>query len=100
MEFQAESTARDLLNTTLSLINKDPRNATTPAEPLDSSDIRAFRKWDYFPHFDSQPLKDGAYAKLNRLQGCNKSFWASGLNGMEIVEWAIRAGQDVVDTYF
>ncbi|KAF1956436.1 FAD/NAD(P)-binding domain-containing protein [Byssothecium circinans] len=99
-EFQAESTARNLLNTTLSTINKDPRNATASAQPLCPAEIKAFKKWDYFPHFDTQPLRDGAYAKFNRLQGCNKSFWASGLNGMEIVEWAIRAGQDVVDSYY
>jgi hypothetical protein len=99
-EFQAESTAKDLLNSTLSRINKDPRNANATAQPLCAADIREFRKWDYFPHFESEPLRNGAYAKLNRLQGCNKSFWASGLNGMEIVEWAIRAGQDVVDAYF
>lgn len=99
-EYIAESTARDLLNTTMSHLNKDPRNATAQSEPLCSSDIRAFRKWDYFPHFGTDALKNGAYARLNRIQGCNKSFWASGLSGMEIVEWAIRGGQDVVDEYF
>ncbi|PVI02015.1 FAD/NAD(P)-binding domain-containing protein [Periconia macrospinosa] len=99
-EFQAESTALDLLNTTLSLINKDPRNATTAPVPLRKDQVRAFRKWDYFPHFDTEPLRNGAYAKLNRLQGCNKSFWVSGLAGMELVEWAIRAGQDIVEMYY
>lgn len=99
-EFESESSARDLLNTTLSKINKDPRNNTAQAEALVPSDIRAFRKWDYFPHFDSEPLRNGSYAKLNKLQGCNRSYWASGLQGMEIVEWAIRAGQDIVDSYF
>ncbi|KAJ4301913.1 hypothetical protein N0V90_004009 [Kalmusia sp. IMI 367209] len=99
-EYQSESYARDLLQTTMSKINKDPRNVTEQAEPLSSNNIRAFRKWDYFPHFGSQSLRNGAYGYLNRIQGCNKSFWASGLQGMEIVEWAIRAGQDVVDTYY
>lgn len=100
-EFQAESTARGLLNSTLSRINKDPRNATASlGRPLRDAEIRAFRKWDYFPHFDTEPLKNGAYARFNRLQGCNKSFWASALSGMEIVEWAVRAGIDVVDTYY
>ncbi|UPX11015.1 uncharacterized protein EKO05_0001642 [Ascochyta rabiei] len=99
-EFQTESAARRLLIESLSEINKDPRNATEPSEPLTDSDVKAFRKWDYFPHFDSQPLRDGAYEKFNCLQGKNKSYWASGLNGMEIVEWAIRGGQDVVESYF
>ncbi|KAL5429097.1 hypothetical protein PMIN06_004729 [Paraphaeosphaeria minitans] len=98
--YESESTARDILQTTLSKINKDPRNMTAQSEPVDSDEIKAFRKWDYFPHFGSEALRNGAYGYLNRLQGCNKSFWASGLGGMEIVEWAIRAGQDVVDTYY
>ena len=99
-EFQSESSARELLQTTLSKINKDPRNMTNQAVPLDSDDIRAFKKWDYFPHFGSEALRNGAYGYLNRVQGCNKSFFASGLSGMEIVEWAIRAGQEVVDAYY
>lgn len=98
-EFESESSARDLLQSTLSKINKDPRNETEPAEPVCPDDIRAFRKWDYFPHFDSEPLRNDAYGKLDQLQGCTKTYWASGLQGMETVEWAIRAGQDVVDSY-
>ncbi|KAJ4380739.1 hypothetical protein N0V86_004100 [Didymella sp. IMI 355093] len=99
-EFQTEEAARRLLIESMSEINKDPRNVNETAEPLTDSDVKAFKKWDYFPHFDSQPLRDGAYSKFNRLQGHKKSYWASGLNGMEIVEWAIRGGQDVVESYF
>jgi hypothetical protein len=99
-DFKSEKSAREQLNVTMSALNKDPRNTTAQGEALTQSDIRAFRKWDYFPHFNTEPLKNGAYDKLNKLQGCNRSYWASGLQGMEIVEWAIRAGQDVVDTYF
>lgn len=100
MEFQSIQSAEDLLVSTLSEINKDPRNETAPPEPFTQENVKAFRKWDYFPHFDSEPLRNGSYTKLNALQGCNKSYWASGLNGMEIVEWAVRAGLDVVDSYF
>lgn len=99
-EFQTEEAARRLLIESLSDINKDPRNVNETATPITDSDVKAFKKWDYFPHFDGQPLRDGAYSKFNRLQGHKKSYWASGLNGMEIVEWAIRGGQDVVESYF
>jgi hypothetical protein len=99
-EFQTEDAARRLLIESLSDINKDPRNATEKPEPVTDSDVKAFKKWDYFPHFDSQPLKDGAYDKFNRLQGHKKSYWASGLNGMELVEWAVRGAQDVVDSHY
>lgn len=63
-------------------------------------DIRAFRKWDYFPHFDGAALRGGAYGAFNELQGCEDTYWVSGLNGMETVEWAIRGAQDVVASYF
>lgn len=99
--FESESTARDILKSTLSKINKDPRNMTAQAAPVTDMAVKAFKKWDYFPHFGSEALRGGAYGHFNRLQGCKKSFWASGgLGGMEIVEWAIRAGQDVVDAYY
>jgi len=99
-EFQTEQAGRRLLIESLSKINKDPRRANEPPQPLGDSDVKAFRKWDYFPHFKSEALRDGAYKKLNRLQGSRKTYYASGLSGMEIVEWAVRGGYDVVDTYF
>ncbi|OCK99957.1 FAD/NAD(P)-binding domain-containing protein [Cenococcum geophilum 1.58] len=99
-QFESKEEARELLKTTLSKINKDPRNVTAMSVPVSEIDIRAFRKWDYFPHFDSPELKNDWYGKFNALQGKEKTFWASGLNGMELVEWAIRAGQDVVNSYF
>jgi hypothetical protein len=98
-EYVPEKSTRQLLQTTLSKLNKDPRNMSAMAEPLCPSDIPAFRKWDYFPHFGTEALRKDAYAKLDNLQGCSRTFWASGLNGMETVEWAIRAGQDIVDSY-
>jgi hypothetical protein len=99
-EFQTEDAARNLLIESLSELNKDPRNATAEPQPVRENDVKAFRKWDYFPHFEGDALSDGAYNKLNLLQGQKKSYYASGLSGMEIVEWAIRGGRDVVDTYF
>lgn len=99
-EFQTEEAARQLLIESLSEINKDPRNATQAPLPFTEDNVKAFKKWDYFPHFESDALIEGAYDKLNLLQGMKKTYWASGLSGMEIVEWAIRGGQDVVDCYF
>lgn len=97
--FVNEEPVRQQLLTTMSKLNKDPRNETAQAEALCPADIRAFRKWDYFPHFNGEALRDDIYSQLNKLQGCRKTFWASGLQGMETVEWAIRAGQDVVDSF-
>ncbi|RDI78266.1 hypothetical protein Vi05172_g11772 [Venturia inaequalis] len=99
-EHQSIDTAYALLKETLSKVNRDPRNASTLSVPVDDGDIEDFRKWDYFPHFDTPALAAGAYAKFNALQGCEKTFWASGLNGMETVEWAIRGAQDIVSSHF
>jgi hypothetical protein len=99
-EFQTKDGARKLLIESLSEINKDPRNATAKPQSLCEDDVKAFRKWDYFPHFESDALSEGAYKKLNLLQGQKMSYYASGLSGMEVVELALRGGRDVVDTYF
>ncbi|KAF2435249.1 FAD/NAD(P)-binding domain-containing protein [Tothia fuscella] len=99
-QYQSESDAYNLLQQTLSKINKDPRNLNSMSVGVTSSDIRAFRKWDYFPHFDTPDLKNDAYGKFNALQGQRKTYYASGLNGMETVEWAIRAGSDIAASYF
>ena len=59
-----------------------------------------FRAWDYFPHFDKDQLDNGYYEKFNSLQGYMGTYYASGLNGFETVEFAVRAGKDVANSYF
>ena len=102
---KSESDVRTILQTTLSKLNKDPRNVSATdvgitQDDITQDDIKAFRKWDYFPRFNSSTLKAGWYAKFNAVQGSQKTYWASGLNGLETVEWAVRAGLDVADSYF
>jgi hypothetical protein len=97
---QTLSEARVLLRDVISKINKDPTNATARPIPITDADIKDFREWDYFPHFDKPQLDAGYYDKFNRLQGQKNTYYASGLNGFETVEFAIRAGLDVVNTYF
>jgi hypothetical protein len=97
---QTLASAKALLKQTLSKINKDPRNVTALPVPITDDDIKDFREWDYFPHYDQRQLDQGYYSKFNNLQGNNNTYYASGLNGFETVEFAIRAGIDIVDTYF
>jgi hypothetical protein len=97
---QTIAQAKELLKCTLSKLNKDPRNATDVAVPIKDSDVVGFRKWDYFPHYDTEQLSCGWYDKFNRLQGQQKTYYASGLNGFETIEFAIRAGQDIVDSFY
>jgi hypothetical protein len=95
---KAEAYSR--LKKTLSKFNKDPRDTTSAAVPITDSDVLAFQENEYFPHFDSEQLAAGYYQRFNSLQGKNKTYFVSGFNMFELVEYAIRAGQDVVRTYF
>lgn len=97
---QSAEEARDILSIALSQVNKDPRIPGEVSSALKSEDVKTFRKWDYFPHFDSAELRGGWYQKLSALQGQSNTYWVSGLNGMETVEWVVRASQDVVRSYF
>ena len=91
--------AKSLLKEVISKLNKDPQDASAKPKPITDADVKDFRQWDYFPHFDGQELDHGFYAKFNALQGHKNTYYASALNGFETVEFAIRAGQDVVDSY-
>ncbi|THG93537.1 hypothetical protein EW026_g7723 [Hermanssonia centrifuga] len=97
---QTVDEAKQLLVSTISKFNKDPNNATALPRPITPEDVRDFKAWDYFPHYDTAQLNEGFYSKFNMLQGQKNTYYASGFNGFEMVEFAIRAGQDIVNTYF
>jgi hypothetical protein len=92
--------AKSLLKTVLSKFNKDPEDPKAKPIPITDADVKDFRQWDYFPHFDRKQLDQGYYVKFNALQGHKNTYYVSGLNGFETVEFAVRAGIDVVETYF
>ncbi|KAF9067226.1 hypothetical protein BDP27DRAFT_1329190 [Rhodocollybia butyracea] len=94
---QTLAEAQSLLKTVLSKVNKlHPENITWPSTPITEADIKEFKEWDYFPHYDTPDLDSGVYARLDHLQGQQNTYYASGLNGFETVEFAIRAGNDIV----
>jgi len=97
---QTQAEAKNLLKEVLSKLNKDPDDADAKPTPITDAEVKDFRQWDYFPHFDRPQLDQDFYGKFNALQGHKNTYYASGLNGFETVEFAIRAGKDVVDTYF
>jgi hypothetical protein len=92
--------AKTLLKQTLSKVNKDPRDANAVPQPVTDADILGFQQNEYFPHFDSPQLAGGWYDRFNTLQGHKNTYYASGLNGFETVEFALRAGIDIVNSYF
>jgi len=97
---QTLAEAKSLLKEVLSKFNKDPEDPNAKPIPITDAQVKDFREWDYFPHFDRKQLDHGYYAKFNALQGHKGTYYASGLNGFETVEFAIRAGKDIADTYF
>ncbi|KAI0341060.1 FAD/NAD-P-binding domain-containing protein [Trametopsis cervina] len=71
------------------------------ADPtVSEDDVKDLRQWDYFPHFATTDLQGGAYAEFNAVQGVKGTYYSSGLNGFETVEFAIRAGKDLVKSFF
>jgi hypothetical protein len=55
---------------------------------LSAADIRPFSgQIHYFPHVDPKSLADGWYDKFNDLQGKDHTYFTSGLNSFELVEY-------------
>ncbi|KAJ6505307.1 FAD/NAD-P-binding domain-containing protein [Mycena sanguinolenta] len=91
--------AYDLLLSTLSLVNYANASNPTAAVPITADDVKAFRMHNYFPHVSSADLAAGWYQRFDKLQGTHETYYASGLNNFESVEFALRAGLNVVQTY-
>ncbi|KAJ6505339.1 FAD/NAD-P-binding domain-containing protein [Mycena sanguinolenta] len=93
--------AYDLLLSTLSRINyADPSDLTAAAAvPIIDDDVKAFQINEYFPHVPGVELAAGWYQRFAKLQGMSATYYASGLNSFESVEFAFRAGLAIVDTY-
>jgi hypothetical protein len=97
---QTLAETKTLLKQVISEFNKDPTDTSAVPVPVTDADVMDFRAWDYFPHFDKDQLDNGYYEKFNSLQGYMGTYYASGLNGFETVEFAVRAGKDVANSYF
>ncbi|KAM7215995.1 FAD/NAD(P)-binding domain containing protein [Rhypophila decipiens] len=95
-----KSEAYSRLKSTLSKFNKDPRDGGSLGKEIRDQDVLAFQENEYFAHYDERELREGFYARFEGLQGVNGTFYASGFNMFELIEYAIRAGKDVVREYF
>lgn len=97
----SEENVKAHLLTDLTKLNKDPSQAQQVGESVTLEDIRGFSgQVDYFPHVGPQALRDGWYEKFNHVQGKDHTYFTSGLNSFELVEYTIRSAQDLVATYF
>lgn len=93
--------ARELLPEVLSRVNKNVSDPAAEGKRVANRDVLAFSgQVDYFPHVGTVDLLDGWYEKYNGLQGETHTYYTSGLNQFEFVEYAVRAATDLVDAYF
>ncbi|KAI0799681.1 FAD/NAD-P-binding domain-containing protein [Irpex lacteus] len=90
----------DVTRLLVSTLTAVQTGAGIPDPTVTTDDVKAIRQWDYFPHFNTTDLGSGTYAKYNALQGELHTYYSSGLNGFETVEFAIRAGKDLVQSFF
>jgi hypothetical protein len=91
----------DVTLQTLSRINGDPTDDDAITTPVTPTDIKAFRHHPYyFPHFEADSLRGGLYDLFNDLQGANRTYFTSGLNRVEHVEYVVVAAREGVQRYF
>ncbi len=91
--------AKRLLRETIYPFNKNP-HATSHPRVVTDAEIRGLTVTDYFPRYEPAELRAGFYKKFGELQGQQNTYYASGFNGFETVEFAVRAGKDVVKSHF
>ncbi|KAL4778173.1 hypothetical protein BJX76DRAFT_362985 [Aspergillus varians] len=98
---QSTDQVTDISLQSLSRINRDPREAGFNPTPVRESDITALRHYPaHYPHFNATALQEGWYERFSNIQGGNRTYYTSGLNQVEHVEYAIRAARDLVEEHF
>ncbi|KAL5339208.1 hypothetical protein BJX70DRAFT_397981 [Aspergillus crustosus] len=100
-ETQSMGEVREISVEVLSRINRDPGHEGQEAIPVGEDDIRTVQHYpEHYPHVDSEVLREGWYEEFRGIQGVNRTFYTSGLNRVEHVEYAILAARDLVEEYF
>ena len=57
-------------------------------------------EWTYFPHFSCADLADGAYDRIEALQGQANTYFTGGLLGFETVHNSLAHAESIVHRYF
>ncbi len=70
--------------------------------PLGASNLKVIHqeKWNFFPHFKTEALKDRAYEKINQMQGRGGLYFVGGLMGFETVEHSARQAKHLMRHVF
>lgn len=59
-----------------------------------------FDRWTYFQHVKPHVMKDGWYARLEKLQGQNSTFFVGGATNFELIESIGMYTKHLVDKHF
>ncbi|KAH8173260.1 flavin containing amine oxidoreductase domain-containing protein [Sarocladium implicatum] len=93
--------ARGFLPEVLSKLNRNLSDSAQQGQEVTNRDVLAFSgDVDYFPHIGTEALLDGWYEKYNKLQGQKRTYYVSGVDQFEFVEYAIRAAEALVNDHF
>jgi hypothetical protein len=63
-------------------------------------EVRAYKKWKYFPHVDPETIKTGFYERLENLQGKRRTFFAGEVMNFSTIEHSVRYSRHLVERFF
>ncbi|MCU0447085.1 MAG: FAD-dependent oxidoreductase [Microscillaceae bacterium] len=64
------------------------------------SEYYTYDDFPYFPHVDSETIKNGFYDELEDLQGQNRTFYVGGLLNFELVETITNYSKHLIGRFF
>lgn len=67
---------------------------------VDEQRIHTFHMWPYFEHVSHEAMRDGFYARLDKIQGQRNTFFVGGLANFETVETILQHCKNLVDVHF
>ncbi|MDA0564255.1 FAD-dependent oxidoreductase [Streptomonospora sp. S1-112] len=63
-------------------------------------EVLLVRRWPFMPHFPAADLADGVLDRFERMQGRDRTYYAGGLLGFELVETTVAYSRDLVGRFF
>ncbi|MFC7329211.1 FAD-dependent oxidoreductase [Marinactinospora rubrisoli] len=63
-------------------------------------EVLLVRRWPFMPHFSSADLAAGVLDRVENLQGRNRTYYAGGLLGYELIETTVAYSRDLVGRFF
>ncbi|MFC4561855.1 FAD-dependent oxidoreductase [Nocardiopsis mangrovi] len=63
-------------------------------------EVLLVRRWPFMPHFSSADMAEGVLDRIERMQGRNRTYYAGGLLGYELIETTVAYSRDLADRFF